>query len=84
MLQPISRYSAQTEYRNNEPFVVAVRAKTTTTSFITHTTREGETMDILATKYLKSPLFYWRIADINPQIPFPDQIPAGTKVRIPQ
>lgn len=84
MLQPSSRYSVSYEVRNGDTTIVGNRIKTTTPSFLTHTSRDGESMDILSARYLGSPLFYWRIADLNPHIPYPDRIPAGTKVRIPQ
>jgi nucleoid-associated protein YgaU len=80
----LSRYSAQSETRNGDTVVVAVRGKTTTPDYITHVSREGDSFESLAARYLGAAIFYWRIADINPQVIFPDMIPVGTTIRIPQ
>lgn len=53
-------------------------------TFTTHIAVQGETFDLLAYKYFKDPEQYWEIADLNPHVPFPDRIPAGTPIRIPQ
>lgn len=84
MIAVHSRYRAKNEERNNSMSVIAVYQKERTTQYITYVSREGDTFDKLANKYFGGPIFYWRIAELNPQIPFPDQIPVGTKIRIPQ
>lgn len=84
MIAPFSRYVSASETRNGVTYVVAKRPVTYTPNYISHTARRGETMADLAKKYLGTPVLYWRIADINPQVPFPDIIEPGTKIRIPQ
>lgn len=79
-----SRYRAAQEVRNNTMYVVANYTKASTSRFITHTSRSGDSFDILARNYLGNPTLYWRIAELNPHVPFPDQIPVGTRIRIPQ
>ena len=49
----------------------------------TYTSREGDTFEILAIRLFRDPSQYWRIADANPQVKFPDRIPAGTYLRLP-
>lgn len=44
---------------------------------------EGDSFEKLASLYLGNPRLYWRIADINPHIEWPDRIPVGTSIRIP-
>lgn len=46
-------------------------------------TRENDSFERLAHRYLKDPLRYWEIADINPHVEWPDRIPLGTSIRIP-
>lgn len=84
MLQVLSRYTTATETRNGATAVVAKRVPTKAPNYITHTAREGDSFDSLAFKYLGASYFFWKIADINPQVAFPDRIPAGTIIRIPQ
>ncbi len=38
---------------------------------------------MIASKIFNDPTQYWRVADINPQVKFPDIIPAGTVIRLP-
>ena len=84
MIQILSRYTATTEERNGNIVIVATRKPTTMPSYMSHRARSGDTFENLAARYLGSPLFYWKIADINPQVVFPDYIPVGTNIRIPR
>ena len=63
--------------------VEALRKQRNPRSFFTHISVQGETFDLLAYKYFKDPQQYWEIADLNPHVPFPDRIPVGTPIRIP-
>lgn len=84
MIQLHSRYRAKNEIRNNSMSVVSVYQKEKVGQYTTYTSRDGDSFEKLANKYLGGPVFYWRIAEINPHVPFPDQIPIGTRIRIPQ
>lgn len=84
MIQTLSRYKATTEERNGNIVIIATRKPTTMPSYASHRARSGDTFANLAARYLGSPLFYWKIADINPQVSFPDYIPVGTNIRIPR
>jgi len=44
---------------------------------------EGDTFDRIAYRTLFDSERYWEIADLNPHVPFPDEIPVGTLIRIP-
>lgn len=79
-----SRYRARNEERNNTMSVVAVYQKEKVGQYISYVAREGDSFEKLANKYLGGPIFFWRIAELNPHVPFPDQIPIGTKIRIPR
>lgn len=84
MIVTSSRYKAKAETRNGDTFIVATRLKTSTPNYFVHYAKYGETFQSLASRYLGSPIFYWKIADINPQVPFPNFIDEGTAIRIPQ
>lgn len=84
MISPLSRYRLASEERNNRTDIVAVKDRSPLPNYRTYTVSDGETFQSIATRFLGSPLLYWRIADINPQVAFPDSIPVGTVIRIPQ
>lgn len=78
-----SRYTESSETRNGQTLNVAVPTTFKTTKFFTVTASGNETFESLAYRYLNSTSMWWKIADINKSITFPDYIPAGTTVRIP-
>jgi nucleoid-associated protein YgaU len=43
----------------------------------------GERMDTIATSLWDDPELWWQIANLNPQILYPDSIPPGTVLRVP-
>lgn len=45
---------------------------------------EGLRLDILAHRLLGDPELWWQIADANPEVLYPDEIPVGTLLRIPR
>jgi hypothetical protein len=48
-----------------------------------HTITEGERLEQLAWRYYRDPEAWWIIAVANPEILYPEDIPAGTEVRVP-
>lgn len=84
MISPLSRYRASSENNNGFAVVVATRLPVTTPNYSSYTVRDNETFQSISMRVLGTPLLYWRIADINPQVAFPDFIPVGTVIRIPQ
>lgn len=48
-----------------------------------HVAGYGERMDLLAATHLGDPELSWIIANANPEIFYPDDIPVGTVLRIP-
>lgn len=61
----------------------ATRVPTKTGSYTVYVVREGDTLENIATRYLGSPLRYWEIADLNPQVKYPLDITTGTTLRLP-
>lgn len=77
-----SRYTTAVDERTGR--VIAVRKTKESTTFDKYTTRDGDSFDSIAQYVLGDPQQYWRIADLNPQIKFPNEIPVGTVIRIPK
>jgi hypothetical protein len=44
---------------------------------------QGDRIDIVASRLLGNPAFWWKIMDFNPEILDPFSIPIGTQLRIP-
>lgn len=78
-----SRYTESSETRNNETKAVAVTKKYSSNSFVTVIAEDGQSLQYLASVYLNDPTLYWKIADLNRDIMFPDRLAAGTIVKIP-
>jgi hypothetical protein len=78
-----SRYSQTTETRNGETTNIAVATMYNNTKTMTLIAEEGQTLQYLAFVYLNNASLYWKIADLNPNILFPDKIPSGTIIKIP-
>jgi hypothetical protein len=84
MIQVLSRYTSKSEIRDEKMYVIATTTKPVKTDYRVHISRDGDSFDLLSTMYLGAPIFFWKIAELNPQVPFPDQIPLGTQIRIPR
>ncbi|HET7110112.1 MAG TPA: hypothetical protein VFI41_04530 [Gemmatimonadales bacterium] len=54
-----------------------------TTTFRYRTAVAGDRFDMMAAAEYGNPLLWWVIARANPEVFYPDDIPAGTVVRIP-
>jgi len=52
-------------------------------SFRLYVWKASDRPDLVAQETLGNPLLWWSIFDINPEIIYPLNIPAGTAVRIP-
>lgn len=62
----------------------ADRKEVSPVSYSQHVAREGDTFEKLASSIFNDGTRYWEIADLNPQVEFPDVIPAGTVLRLPR
>lgn len=78
-----SRYSESSETRNDKTVSVALPTTFSTNNYFTIVATGVETFELLAYRYLNDASMWWKIADINKNITFPDYITAGTTVRIP-
>jgi nucleoid-associated protein YgaU len=81
-VQSISRYFTQPSPDGSGSYV-STRRYGGNSRYYTYTSVEGDTFDRIAFRALHDSERYWEIADINSHVPFPDEIPVGTLVRIP-
>lgn len=79
----MARYLSTDRYALTDDKRYANRKPQQSTKFAVYTSRDGDTFDKLATRFLSDPNRYWEIADINPHVEWADQIPTGTSIRIP-
>ena len=52
-------------------------------TFVYYQVTEGDRFDIIANKLYGVPDFWWRVADANPEIFYPEQLVPGAIIRIP-
>lgn len=81
-LSTASRYTTSKDERTG--VIVAVRKTKTSTPYDKYTARDGDSFESIAQLIFGDPQQYWRIADINPQVKYPNEIPVGTLIRIPK
>lgn len=83
-----SRYAAQQIV--NAPLSDGTTAPTvfgptpqTFSRFIYYQVQAGDRYDILAARFLGDPMKWWMIADLNPQVFYPENLQPGAMLRIP-
>jgi hypothetical protein len=54
-----------------------------TFNYSVYSTGYNERLDLLAARFYGDPELSWVIANANPEVFYPDQIPVGTVLRIP-
>lgn len=79
----MANYTVSSRYRLSNGGRIADRVTKNSGNYYQYTSREGDNFSILASKVLNDSSRYWEIADINPQVQWPDIIPTGTVLRIP-
>jgi nucleoid-associated protein YgaU len=76
-------YRTSSRYRLSDGGRLASRTDQKETRYYQYVSKQGDTFTLLASRILNDGSRYWEIADINPQIEWPDAIPVGTVIRIP-
>jgi nucleoid-associated protein YgaU len=76
-------YRTSSRYRLSNGGRLADRVPYESVTYYQYVTREKDTFSRIAARVLNDPTRYWEIADINPQVEWPDAIPTGTVLRIP-
>jgi hypothetical protein len=81
-LQSVSRYYTTPSPDGNGQYI-STRKYTNGIKYYSYMSVEGDTFDRLAYRVFNDSERYWEIADLNPHVPFPDEIPFNTTLRIP-
>lgn len=76
-------YRSSSRYRLSNGNRLADRVAYESTTYYQYVTKDGDNFARIAARVLNDPVRYWEIADINPQVEWPDEIPTGTVIRIP-
>lgn len=76
-------YRTSSRYRISNGGRLADRVDYKPVTYYQYVSRDGDTFVKIAARVLNDPTRYWEIADINPQVEWPDLIPTGTVIRIP-
>jgi len=79
-----SRYKTQTNNQESSVSIISARKPLYGTNYYMYISKEGDTFDLLAMRVLGNPALWWKVADLNPHVPFPDEIPLGTNIRLPR
>jgi nucleoid-associated protein YgaU len=66
----------QAVYRSGSP-------RTAPAGFSYYTVIEGDRLDLISTRIYGTPVFWWRIADANPEVWYPQDLVVGSLIRIP-
>jgi hypothetical protein len=53
------------------------------TSFVYYRVQEGDRYDTISFLLYGIPDYWWKIADVNPEVFYPDQLIVGSIIRIP-
>lgn len=77
-------YKPSSRYRSYYGGILASRVPGEQVTYYQYVSKQGDTFSLLAARVFNDPKRYWEIADINPQVEWPDSIPTGTVLRIPR
>jgi len=80
----LARYTSTSRYALSDDLQSAVRKQQDAVPYAVYTASEGETLDEIAVSIFGDFSRYWEIADVNPQIKFPNRLSAGQAVRLPR
>lgn len=79
-----SRYTQSIVTYENQATQIAIKSTTPSPQRVTTiTTKSGDTFQKIASHILGDSTQYWKIANLNPFIKFPDSIPTGSIIRVP-
>lgn len=79
----MASYRSSSRYRLSSGGMLAERVEEESKVYYQYISRQGDTFQMLAARLLNDGNRYWELADINPQVQWPDVIPTGTVLRIP-
>lgn len=77
-------YQVSSRYSLTNGGRTASRKALENTTYFQYVSKQGDTFEKIAARLFNDGKRYWEIADINPQVQWPDVIPEGTLLRIPR
>lgn len=77
-------FATGSRYQLDSSKKTASRKPLGSVSFSLHRVVEGDTLRNIAARLLGNDSRWWEIADINPQVKFPEDITVGSSLRIPR
>lgn len=80
----MATYPITSRYSLTNNGQLAARKAKESTGYSQYVARQGDTFESLAAKLYNDGTRYWEIADINPQVDFPEDISVGTVLRLPR
>jgi prophage DNA circulation protein len=84
MITSNSRYVPSVWERGGVAYNIAIKGNNYSVQrTVAITAVEGDTFDKIASRVLSDSTQYWKVAELNPFIAFPDYISAGTIVVVP-
>lgn len=76
-------YQNSSRYRSSNGGILADRVPIEKTNYYQYISKDGDSFESLSSKLFGDGKRYWEIADINPQVKWPNEIPSGTVLRLP-
>lgn len=76
-------YGNSSRYRSANGGILANRVAVTNVNYYQYISKDGDSFESIAARVFGDGKRYWEIADVNPQVVWPDYIPVGTVLRIP-
>lgn len=80
----MASYTSTSRYLLTNSGTAADRKDKVASYYSQYTTRQGDSLESIAAKLFNDGTRYWEIADLNPHVDFPDNIPVGTVLRLPR
>lgn len=77
-------YTASSRYELTNNGQLAAPKTQDSTSYYQYISREGDSFERIAARLFNNGTRYWEIAQLNPHVYFPGDIPVGTVLRIPR
>lgn len=77
-------YRTSSRYRSTDGGILANRTTVTKSNYYQYISKSGDSFELIASKIFGDGKRYWEIADLNPQVKYPDIIPTGTVLRVPK
>jgi nucleoid-associated protein YgaU len=79
----VASYRNSSRYGLTSGGILATRKQKQVVNYYQYISKDNDSFESIASKTFGDGLRYWEIADVNPQVKWPDRIPVGTVLRIP-